>query len=94
VKIVIAEHADGGPPQAFEEPEHRQRIRTAVDQIADKPQPVGRGVELDLVKQTQQGSLTSLKVANGIGRHIKYGLCAVLPRIIAPPPESLVTLPA
>ena len=78
VQIVVAEHADGGITQISDGPQHGQRIRSAIDQIADKPQPVGCRVELDFIQQTQQGRVTSLKIANGIGRHIKYGFVCVL----------------
>jgi len=78
VQVVVAEHADGGIPQFFDCAQHRQRIRSAIDQIAHKPQPVCRRVELDFVQQSHQGNVASLKVANGIGRHIKYGFDCVL----------------
>ena len=74
VQIVIAEHADGRAAQTFDEAQHRQRIRPAVDQVADQPQPVGCRVELHFIEQTQKGGLASLRIANGIGGHIKYAL--------------------
>jgi len=50
VQIVVAEHTDGGISQFPDGPQHRQRSRPAVDQIAHKPQPVGARVEPDRIQ--------------------------------------------
>ena len=40
MKVVVAEHADHIAAMDFGKPEHFERVRSAVDQIANQPKPV------------------------------------------------------
>ena len=64
VQVVIAEHGDRARAEAFHEAQHRQRMRAAVDEIADQPQAVARRIEAALVEQTAQRRVTALDVTD------------------------------
>ena len=40
VKVVIAEHGDRPVAEAAHEPQHLERLRPAVDEVADEPQAI------------------------------------------------------
>ena len=69
VQIVVAEHDHRLVAQRLCPAQHRQRIRAAVDQVAHQPQPVARGVEVDLLQQQLQRLKAALNVADGVCRH-------------------------
>ena len=71
MQVMVAEHADRGIAEVPDEAQHAERIRPAVDQVADEPQAVGGRIEADGIEQAQKGIVATLKIANGIGRHIK-----------------------
>ncbi len=51
VQVVIAEHDDRGVAQARDEPQHAERIGPAIDEVADEPEAVARGIEREAVEQ-------------------------------------------
>ena len=69
VQVVIAQNGDGAVAQRFDQTQHLQRIRPAIDQIAHQPEPVLRGVETYLLQQLLKLNVTSLNVAYCIDRH-------------------------
>ena len=69
VQVVIAENGDGAVAQRFDQAQHLQRIRPAIDQIAHQPESVLRGIETYLLQQLLKLDVTTLNVAYCIDRH-------------------------
>ena len=69
MQIVIAEHAQGALAERFDEAQHLQRLRPAVDQVAGEPQAVARGIETQPFQQLLQGRVAALHIADGVNRH-------------------------
>jgi len=67
---MIAEHGDGGGAEFLDEAQHLERLRPAVDQIADQPEPVLPGIEADLRQQPLQRLEAALDVADRVSRMI------------------------
>jgi len=70
MQIVIAKHGDSTVTQVFHEAQYGQRIRSAVDQIADKPKSVTRGIKANFVKQPLHCTEAALNVTNCVSRHL------------------------
>ena len=51
MQIMVAQHDHATSCEALEKTQHLQRMGAAVDQIADKPQPVRRRIESDAIQQ-------------------------------------------
>ena len=69
VQVVVAKDAHGAFAQALDEPQRFQRLRTAVDEIAGKPERIVRLIEADFFEQRLQGIEAALHVADGVRRH-------------------------
>lgn len=63
IEIVIAENGDGALAQAADEAQRLERLRTAIDEIADEPERVVRGIELETVEQAPELIVAALDVA-------------------------------
>jgi len=50
VEVMVAQHGNGGVTQSLDEAQNVQGVRSLVDQIAGEPEPVFRGIEVDLVE--------------------------------------------
>ena len=70
MQIVIAEHRHGALPQAAHEAQRFDRLRPAVDQIADEPQRVVRRIEAQRVDDSSQLVVAALDVADGVDAHV------------------------
>ena len=66
---MIAQHGDRTVAQRPHQPQHLQRTGATIDQVANEPEPVLCGVEVDLLQQELQLVVTTLNVAYGIGGH-------------------------
>jgi hypothetical protein len=64
MQIVIAERDDGRFTQRMHAPQHRERLRTAIDEIADEPEPVAVGGESDACQQGAELAVAALHVAD------------------------------
>ncbi len=69
VQVVIAEHHRGGVTEVAGPAQHVERAWAAVDQIADQPQVIGPGPELDALEQPVEAGLAALQVADAVARH-------------------------
>jgi len=69
VKVMIAEHRDSSITKRFDVAKRRQRIGTAIDEIANQPQAVLRGIEGAPFEQIEKGLMTALDVTNCVGTH-------------------------
>ena len=69
MQVVIAEHGDGGIAERDHLAQHGERIRTAIDEIADQPQPVARRREADQRQQIAELGMAALDVADRVKRH-------------------------
>jgi hypothetical protein len=66
---MIAEHGDGRRAEPLHEPQHVERARPAVHEVADEPELVPAGIEADAVDEAAQLVVTALHVADGVDRH-------------------------
>ena len=66
---MVAEDRDGGRPEVTNVTQDLEGVGTAIDQIADKPEPVPLGIELDGIRQVREGGEAALDVADCIGGH-------------------------
>ena len=69
MQIVVAEHGNGARAQAFDETQHRQRMRPAVYQVADQPQTVACRIERAFVEQAAQRRIATLHIADCVNGH-------------------------
>ena len=69
VEIVVAEDGQGRRAERAEEAQRFERVRAAIDQVADHPQPVTRRVEVTQGEQALQRVVAALDVADGVGGH-------------------------
>ncbi len=67
MEIVIAEHRDRGVAQGLHVAQARERIGTAVHQVADEPEAVARGIECERVDEPREGLVAPLQVADRVG---------------------------
>src|ERR1700674_2920633 len=66
---MITEHAHGVVAQAADQPQRLERLRSAVDQVADEPQPVAIAREADAREQLFEFVAAALYVADRPARH-------------------------
>lgn len=66
---MVAQYDNSPISKVLDVAEDVQRIRAAVDEIADKPQPIGRWVKANVLNEALQGIIASLHIADCIGRH-------------------------
>ena len=75
-KIVIPEDRHRARAQSLDEAHDRERLWTAIDEIADEPQGIARVVVSDRFEQPQQLIVAALHVADHIGAHAEYSSAA------------------
>ena len=73
VQVVIAEHHRHGVVERHQAAQRRERFGTAIDQVADQPQPVARGIESDPLEQRLERTVTTLQVADRVSGHEERG---------------------
>ena len=71
MQIVIAEHGHRALAQAAHEAQRLERLRAAIDEIADEPQRVRRRIEAQRVEEPAQLVVAALNVADGVGAHVR-----------------------
>lgn len=69
MQIVIAENDGGAVAQIDDPAEDVQRIRSAINEVADEPQFVRTGIERNGIEQFPELPTASLNVADRIKRH-------------------------
>ena len=69
VQVMGAQHRGDRVAHGVEEAQRAQRIRTAVDQVADQPQVVPARLEIHALKQAFERLQAALDVADGIQGH-------------------------
>src|SRR5258708_38700762 len=69
MQIVIAEHRERALAEFAHEAQHVERFRSAINQVAYKPQTVARTLESHADEQLPQLVIAPLDIANRIGRH-------------------------
>ena len=69
MQIMVAQHTGHGVANGVEKTQGLQRLRAAVDQVADQPKLVLRGIEGHLLEQALERFEATLQVADGIHRH-------------------------
>jgi len=70
VQVVVAQQAGGGVAQCLHAPQHGQRPRAAVDQVAQQHQAVATGGKRQFVQQATQGRVAALHVADQVECHL------------------------
>ncbi len=73
MEVVIAEHRDGGVTQRLDLAQHGERIGTAVDEVADEPQPIRARREADQLQQPAEFGVAALDVTDRVEAH-DYGM--------------------
>ena len=68
-QVMVAEHDLAVDVETHDQPKRLERLATAVDQITAEPESILRRVEADRFKQSQQGVVAALHIADGPGRH-------------------------
>jgi hypothetical protein len=68
---VVTEHDADGRSERTDVAKHTEGIRPAVDEIADEPQSIYRGVEANMLNKALQGIMASLHIADCVCRHKK-----------------------
>src|SRR6187399_309407 len=69
MKIVVAEDGDRGIAKRLHLAQHGKRFGTAIDEIADQPQPVGARRETDQLEQLTELRVAALDVADRVMTH-------------------------
>jgi hypothetical protein len=69
--VVVTEHDADGRSERTDVAKHAEGIRPAVDEIADEPQSIYRGVEANMLNEALQGIMASLHIADCVCRHKK-----------------------
>ncbi len=71
VQIVIAENRYRVLAQGMDKSQHFQRLRTAVHEVADEPELIAVGRELQFREQGAQFGITALHIPDRITAHCK-----------------------
>jgi len=69
MEVVIAEHRSRGVAQRDHFAQHRERRRSAIDEVADEPQAVVARGERDEIEQPAKLGVTTLDVADRVVGH-------------------------
>ena len=69
MKIVVAEDSDRGIAQRLHLAQRRERIRPAVHDIADDPQPILAWREADQIEQLAELGVATLDIADRVEAH-------------------------
>ena len=70
VQIVITEHTLRCVAEIFYKTQYLQGLRPAIDQIADKPEPVCGRIKRNALQQRKQLIVAALHVTKGVNRHV------------------------
>jgi hypothetical protein len=70
VEIVIPQYGNRSIAKLFDEAEHLERLRAAVDQITSKPQTIAPRIEPDGFKEFQKFSVTPLNITYRVCSHL------------------------
>ena len=70
-QIMVTEHGLCRRSQTTNEPKDSERIRAAVDEIADEPQSISGGVKANVLNEALQGIVAPLHIADCVCRHRK-----------------------
>ncbi len=73
MKIVVAEHDDRRVAQRFHATKHRERLRPAIHEVTDEPEPVGARIESQLIEKPRELVIASLDVADRVSGHGERG---------------------
>ena len=68
-EVVVAEHDARSIAQPAQETQHAQGFGALIDEVADDPQPVDRGIEGDAVEHAVQRGVSSPDVADCVVGH-------------------------
>src|SRR3989442_4164555 len=85
VQVMVSEHHYRVMPQVFDEAQDLQRLRSAIHEIADEPQPI-RFCVLELRKKLLQLIKAALDIADRVNGHDSLKACvetAILYRLRA-----------
>ena len=66
---MVSQHDLCGRTKLLDITEDLQRVRSSIDQVADEPQPVCRGIEVDAIDELIQLRGATLYIADGISGH-------------------------
>ena len=80
MQVMVAQHGERSVAQRLHRAQYRQRIGTAVDQIADQPQSVARAIEGDQIEQLSELGVTALDIADDVVAHGRSGSSRVAKR--------------
>ena len=69
MQVVVPEHCARPVAEVGDEPQHVERTRAAVDEIAGEPEPIAAAIEVNLVQQRSQLGVASLHVPDYVGGH-------------------------
>jgi len=66
---MVAQHRDRAIAERAHPAQAAERVRAAIDQVADEPQPVPFGSEVQPLEQLLELVQAAVQVADGPGRH-------------------------
>ena len=69
VEVVVAENGDRGVAQRLHFTQHGERVRSAVHEVADDPQPILARREGDQFQQLTELGVAALDVADCVQTH-------------------------
>jgi len=69
MQIVVTENDRRTPSQTFDQAQDGERVRAAIDQVANQPQAVACRREAQVFEQADKFSVATLNVADSIGGH-------------------------
>ena len=67
MEVVVAEHRDGASPSALHFAQHGKRCRSAIDEVADQPEPVLAGSNAISVEKLAELGVAALDIADRVG---------------------------
>src|SRR5215510_10325128 len=68
-QIMVSQHDLCGRTQMFDVSEDLKRVRSSIHQVADEPQLVCRGLQVNAIDELNQLRGATLHIADGIGGH-------------------------
>ena len=69
VEVVVSEHGHEVLAERARPPQHRERVRPAIHEIAHEPESIATGTKINAGEQSRERGKTPLHVADGIRRH-------------------------
>ena len=71
MQIVVAEYHDRSASQRLDEAQRVERPRSAIDEVADEPRTITRGVEGETIEQELELCTAALNVTDRVDCHDK-----------------------